>query len=314
MIRFIGLLGECIDQGMIPGYALGLIDGDQVQFLLEGTLDGQGSAVDQDVLYDIASLTKLFTTVRILQLCETNRLSLDMPVKAILHDFTSTTITIRDCLLHRTGFAPSASRRYTLHDDALLQTILGGEDIINPRDQVMVYSCINFILLGEVITAMDGHLQTSFNDHIFTPAGMKHAGFNPDPQANIAPTRRKDGTLQVASVNDSTARALSGVAGNAGLFVSLKDMVAFAQALLDGTLVNPSTIALLETTNVDGRSLGFNRDHGHLYHTGFTGPVFSLDFAKKTAFVLLTNRNIPNDGTAFTTARIDVLRAYYAID
>ena len=313
-MKFIEILDDCIAQEMIPGYAMGLIDKDDTTLLLKGTVDGRANGVNVTTRYDIASLTKLFTTVRILQLCETTSLTLTTRIKTVLPEFEDETITIESCLLHRSGFAPSASKRYTLHDDALKQSILKCEDLINPFNHVMVYSCVNYVILGMVIEALDGNLETSFENHIFSPALMQEAGFNPKAKMQCAPTRTKKGSLQYGIVNDSTAHALNGVAGNAGLFVSLQAMVAFAQALLHGVLLNEATLNMIETVDVESRSLGFNRDHNHLYHTGFTGPLFSIDFKNKTALIVLTNCNIPKSTSNFHATRLDILRAYYMDD
>src|SRR5947208_4671923 len=68
---------------------------------------------------------------------------------------------------------------------------------------------------------------------VYTPLGMRSTMFRPASslRARIAPT---ENALARGEVHDPTARALGGVAGNAGLFSTASDLAVFAQLMLDG--------------------------------------------------------------------------------
>ena len=62
-----------------------------------------------DTIYDLASLSKLFTTIVAMQLVDQGRLDLDAPVVSYLPAFAAHgkgDITIRQLLTHTSGFAP----------------------------------------------------------------------------------------------------------------------------------------------------------------------------------------------------------------
>ena len=111
-------------------------------------------------------------------------------------------------------------------------------------------------------------------------------------------------------MHDHNARALGGVAGNAGLFGSAGGVAALAAEFLPGSrLFEPAELALFSTSRTAGleqeRGVGFRlatagwaaagealspRSVGH---TGFTGTSLMLDPVSGGVYVLLTNRIHP---------------------
>ena len=248
-------------------------------------------------IFDIASLTKLFTTTRILQIMENNKLNLDDKIYSYLPSFKEKKISIRDCLIHKTGFKPSLSGRYTLNRSQIIDSIMNGEDFIESNYNSTQYSCINFVILGLLIETLDQMtLVKSFKQFIFDPLHMNNTSFNPKQKNLCAPTELNNnrGLIQ-GEVHDQTCLAMGGISGNAGLFSSLDDMLLFTQAIMDHRILKKNTIDLLFKTNINKRSLGWNIFKSNvLYHTGFTGPVIVYDRENEKALILLTNRTYPN--------------------
>lgn len=207
------------------------------------------------------------------------------------------------------------------HDEAmhkLANTKLGAK--------VYVYSCINFILLKEIIEVITQMPLNEFLDREFyKPMGLQHCTYRPlqkYKKENIAPTLKKDYFRSVklqGHVHDPDAAFLGGVSGNAGLFSNARDIALIHQMLLNkGTLngkqyLSEATCYLFTTTvsSTGRRGLGFNKPvpsepnknpccpsapMSTYGHTGYTGTACWVDPDNEVIFVFLSNRTYPNDG------------------
>lgn len=157
------------------------------------------------------------------------------------------------------------------------------------------------------------HFEAFVRVEVITLAGMDAAGFLPAPARwpTAMPTY-EDATyrhkINQGDVSDENSYALGGVAGHAGLFASLTDMLAFVRlwALRSPPLLEQATRDLFFTPpapSFSPRALGWvtqaptddNRDCGAwpnstAYHTGYTGTLICIDVETSVSLVLLTNR------------------------
>lgn len=185
------------------------------------------------------------------------------------------------------------------------------------------YSCVNFILLKEVVEAISGDKMDSFLDkNYYRPMNLNHIAYLPlrkHSKNEIAPTLQYDflrkGDLQ-GFVHDESAAFLGGVSGNAGLFATANDVAAIYQMLLDGGeyggkryLSKKSCKLFTSTTSASGRrTLGFDKSlpddpsnspccalaPSQVYgHTGFTGTCCWVDPINRVVYVFLSNRVYP---------------------
>ncbi|MCL4691000.1 MAG: beta-lactamase family protein [Candidatus Hydrogenedentes bacterium] len=180
----------------------------------------------------IASVTKTFVALAIVQLAEQGKLDLDAPVKTYLPRLQladaglSERLTIRDLLCHRYGisnwpitFAEAYSGLIT---DDLYYRELPDSDVKGSWD----YSNLHFTLLGRVIQAVSGESwQEYLRDHILAPAGMPHTtgyasvlyGFDHTAQPmvlergewRVSPLRKTDATMHAAGGMGSSADDLA---------------------------------------------------------------------------------------------------------
>jgi uncharacterized protein YbbC (DUF1343 family) len=196
------------------------------------------------------------------------------------------------------------------------------EKPVSPPGTSYIYSDINFIVLGELVSRVSGK---PFDDYcaenIFKPLVMKDTFFIPTPiqRQRIAPTQYKNGGAEMlcGEVHDPIAYRMGGIAGHAGLFSTAGDLSIFAQMLLNcGTLNNIhilSSQAVKKMTSPQSpagrmplRGLGWeigslsssngngslaNGSYGHL---GYTGASLWIDPFSKTYIIILTNRVHPN--------------------
>lgn len=283
-----------------------------------------------DTLWDLASISKLFTTIVVLQQVEAGRVDLDTPVAGYVPEFAAggkATITVRNLLTHTSGlpaFLPFYSRYPTpeLRLAAALTTpVVAGT---RPGAQY-VYSDIGLIALGVLVQRVTGEgLADAVRDGVTGPLGMRDTGYNPAPELlnRIAATEYEpyvDRGMVRGSVHDENAWALGGVAGHAGVFSTADDLAILCQTLLDGgiyrhhrilsedmirqALVNYNADLLPEFPD-SARGLGFELAK-HWYmdgmtspvtfgHTGFTGTSVVIDPLDQSFLILLSNRVHPD--------------------
>ncbi|MER6404467.1 serine hydrolase domain-containing protein [Streptomyces viridosporus] len=261
-----------------------------------------------DTPFDLASLTKLFTSVAAVQQIERGTLGIDARVGAYLPDFTAAArhgVTVRQLLTHTSGLRPELPL-YACADDAQRLALLRAEPPVGVPG-TYCYSDLNMLLLQHVLERLTGRtLDTLVRDGITRPLGMTATGFGPCPGAAATEDQRRpwakaDRGMLRGEVHDENAWALGGVAGHAGLFSTGRDLAVFCRALLAGgsygpaRILGPDFVDLLFTPP----GLGFALDQpwfmgelagrGAAGHTGFTGTSLVLDRATDTYLVLLAN-------------------------
>ncbi|MBK2403072.1 class A beta-lactamase-related serine hydrolase [Erysipelothrix sp. strain 2 (EsS2-6-Brazil)] len=298
MDLFMNQAHQLVDDGYVSGLAFAVYENGIWTETIYGTTTFEGQKLEETHQFDVASITKLFTTTRILQLCDEKVLSLDEPIQTYINDFKNPEITVSHCLLHRSGLAPSVTGRSEMNREQIYLSVMNCDDLINAPNQETIYSCINFLILGYLIEAVDTDLNQSFSKSIFNPLEMTNTTFNPRQTERCIPTEltEKYGLLQ-GVVHDETARNCGGIAGNAGLFSTLPDLKRFMEAMLtsDSRLLSSKSYEQIRSTNINSRSYGWNRyvfnDIDAYYHTGFTGPL--LVFHDNRAMILLAHRVHP---------------------
>jgi CubicO group peptidase (beta-lactamase class C family) len=278
-----------------------------------------------DTIFDLASITKLFTSIAVLQLVEEGTVTLDAPVAQYLPEFATNDkqdVTVRQLLTHTSGLdADPVPPLWQGYPDipARRQAVLHSA-LKNPPGTVYLYSDINLMTLGFLIEQLSGRsLDQVVREKITAPLGMTDTGFAP-PAARldrIAATEDESspprGMLR-GQVHDENAWALGGVSGHAGIFSTAGDLAILSQAILNGGTYGGARILRADTVGRmirdnnaahpgHAHGLGFELDQmfymGGLSspvtagHTGFTGTSLVIDFKSRSAAVLLTNRVHP---------------------
>ncbi|MFG1666420.1 serine hydrolase domain-containing protein [Streptomyces sp. Y7] len=258
--------------------------------------------------FDLASLTKLFTSVAAVQQIERGTLGIDARVGAYLPDFRAAAyhdITVRQLLTHTSGLRPELPL-YDCADDAERLERLRAEAPIGVPG-TYCYSDLNMLLLQHVLERITGRgLDVLIHDGITRPLGMTATHFGPCPGAAATEDQRRpwakaDRGMLRGVVHDENAWALGGVAGHAGLFSTGRDLAVFCRALLSGgaygpaRVLGPDFVELLLTPPGFGFAvdqpwfMGELAGRGAAGHTGFTGTSLVLDPTTDTFLILLAN-------------------------
>lgn len=267
-----------------------------------------------DTIYDMASLTKMFTTVAALRQLDTGKLKLNSTVASYIPQFAvngKENITILQLFTHTSGFdadpVPALySSNYTTNAERINAILT--QKIINPPGSTFLYSDLNFMSLMLVLERITGQPIDALIYEYTIPLGMKATFFN---RGNIEgpkfPFYRSMATqeFQIAvlgeeepqrpqpvrgTVHDENAWSLGGVSGHAGLFSTVSDTAIFCQMILNnGTygghrILSPEVVDLIfHNFNTkfpgDEHGLGFELNQ---YYTA--GPMRSLLTASHTGF------------------------------
>ena len=218
---------------------------------------------------------------------------------------------------------PVSEKMYASRD--MQQTLLS--EVINTnlrRQNRYAYSCLNFMLLKEVVENISKQDLNEFvQSNFFRKLGATTTTYQPLKYMsidNIAPTEKDDffrKNLIRGYVHDEGAALLGGISGNAGLFSNANDLAKLYQMYLNGgeyggeKFVSDDTMRLFTTTksSVSRRGLGFDKPDVRnnnasptspqapisVYgHTGFTGTSFWVDPDNKMIYIFLSNRVYPS--------------------
>jgi serine-type D-Ala-D-Ala carboxypeptidase len=330
------VLAHAIGARAFPGCAFGAYA--QGKVVLQGALGGSTYDTDAfpiapETVYDIASISKVVaTTTAAMILAERGALEIDTPLGDLLPGFVvgrssgerARHITIRHLLAHNSGLPGYVE---------LFRNARTQEDLVRACLQLPIeaepgtraeYSDPGFILLGKALEAlMRESLATWVRREIFTPLQLRSTDYVPAPARRdlIPPTEEDQGFRHrriQGEVQDENAWVLKGVAGHAGVFSNVPDLLRFAGSVLtaarnderssDPKLFSSQTLerfaerqgpagssrALGWDTPSENSSAGAHFSSRSIGHLGYSGCSLWIDLDAEIAIVLLTNRTWPD--------------------
>jgi CubicO group peptidase (beta-lactamase class C family) len=170
----------------VPGIAYGVIvDGKLLHVAAQGLRDvGTGAPVDTSTVFRIASMTKSFTALAILQLRDAGKLSLDDPAEKYVPELRqlryptsdAPRITIRHLLSHAAGFPednPWGDQQLARTDAELSAFMRGGIPFSNVPGVAYEYSNFGFAILGRIVVNVSGMPYARYiRERVLLPLGM----------------------------------------------------------------------------------------------------------------------------------------------
>ncbi len=244
--------------------------------------DTKAQPADRETLFDLASITKLFTTTAFMTLVEEGKVGLDQPVCTVLPafgglrpilpyedplDWSATVdvsgglkgtvnageVTFRNLLAHNAGLPAWRPFEETANPEAARQMALE-TFFAYPTGERVVYSDVGLILLGMAVEALSGQrLNEVIQARVTAPLRLEDTRFfPPEPHpGNVAPTEfcRWRRRRIIGEVHDENAWRLGGAAGHAGLFSNADELARFGQVYLNGgkPLLKAETVAEMVT-------------------------------------------------------------------
>jgi dipeptidyl aminopeptidase/acylaminoacyl peptidase/CubicO group peptidase (beta-lactamase class C family) len=248
----------------VPGAQLGILRlgpgrDDELVTASTGTLNMNiktGAPVTEDSIFQIGSISKVWTATVIMQLVEEGKLTLRTPVVEILpemrlvNDELTSGITIRHLLTHTSGLDGDVFTDTGRGDDNLELYVKSLVDAAqnHPLGATWSYCNSGFSVLGRVIEVLTGKTwDTAMRDMLFTPLGLTHTVTLPEEAILYAAAVGHVDTGEAQIV--TPAWGLQRSAGPAGLITArVADLLQFARLHMAGGVTQDGTRLLTEET------------------------------------------------------------------
>src|ERR1019366_9159154 len=211
-------------------------------------------------IFRLASISKLFTWVSVMQLQEQGKLDLDTDVNRYL-DFQirpafNKPVTLRNLMTHTGGFEETIDDIIltdTKHAVSLRDYLIRNQPMrIFPPGEIPAYSNYGVGLASYIVQRVSGEpFEQYVQEHIFLPLGMTHSSFYQPvqkPLANLPSEGYRSNTTKPA-----VGFEIFNPVGAGGISSSASDMGHFGQALLNGgeldgkRILKPETLAQMWT-------------------------------------------------------------------
>jgi CubicO group peptidase (beta-lactamase class C family) len=240
-------LQTALDQALaahgVPGAVVGVLRGDERIVVASGSANlGTGVEATPDTLFQIGSISKVYTATLVMQLVHAGLVELDEPVRGALQEFrvkddTATlTITPRQLLSHTSGIQGDHFLDCGRNPDALWRYVSTLDDVGQLHDPEDMFSYCNagYGVLGRLVEEATGdHYARALQRRLVRPLALEHTV----TQAEQAIIHRvaaghhhaEDGTPEVAPWVLSRFNAPVG-----GIIASADDVLTFAALHLHG--------------------------------------------------------------------------------
>ena len=183
-----GMFRDFAVQNHLPGVAYGIVyRGQLIKTGAYGDAEiSRHIAAGSNTCFRIASMSKSFTAMAILQLRDKGKLQLDAPAYTYvpeMHHWKMLTtdaepVTVRELLSHNAGFPednPWGDRQLSLPEKEFKQFLQKGVSFSHTPGEAYEYSNLGFTILGQIITNVSGEAyQDYITHHILQPLGMNH--------------------------------------------------------------------------------------------------------------------------------------------
>ncbi|MGH3301408.1 MAG: serine hydrolase domain-containing protein [Streptosporangiaceae bacterium] len=169
----------------VPGAAIAVCADGQVVEHAAGVLSkATGVEATSDSVFQVGSITKVWTSTLVMQLVDEGKVDLDAPVRRYLSGFrvadeaAASVITVRQLLCHTAGFEGDIFTDTGAGEDCVekfVATLTATSQLFAPGE-MFSYCNAGFCVLGRVVEVLrDKPFDACVRDHLFTPLGLTHA-------------------------------------------------------------------------------------------------------------------------------------------
>lgn len=249
----------------------------------------------EKTVYRIASISKSISAVAIMQLVERGKINLDDDIRTIVPYFPRKRwpVSLRHLMTHTSGirhYKPGefgTKEHYDTVKEAL--AVFMNDPLLFEPGTRFSYSTFGYNILAAVIEEVTGlSFEAYLRKNVWGPAGMTATRL--EKQGDLVPhrargyVRGKNGNFRNAPFTDVSLKWAGG-----GMISTVEDLLRFARAVLDGTLIKASTLQQMLTpyelkngkrTNYGlGFALGRDEKKGRVFghaggSTGFSSRLF----------------------------------------
>ncbi|MEU4442361.1 serine hydrolase domain-containing protein [Actinosynnema sp. NPDC050801] len=247
-------LGELCVAHRVPGASLAVLVDGEIHECATGVLHcGTGVPVTADSVFQIGSITKLYTATLIMQLVAEGKLDLDAPVASVLPGFAvadpvaTRTVTSRQLLTHTSGIDGDFFHDTGRGDDCLAAYVAAcarlGQN--HPPGATMSYGNSGFTVLGRIIEVLTGQVwDVALRERLLDPLGARSTMTLPEDVLRFRSAMGHLGEPGEVPV-PAPVWGLPRSAGPAGTInATAADVLRFARLHLDGGRTPDGTVVL----------------------------------------------------------------------
>jgi CubicO group peptidase (beta-lactamase class C family) len=182
-------LPKLIEKYDVPGAAVAVLsDGEVVEHAAGVLSTATGVEATTDSVFQIGSITKLWTSSLVMQLVDDGEVDLDTPVRSYLPEFriadedAASRVTVRQLLTHTSGFEGDIFTDTGLGDDCVEKYLGVIHDVpqLFPPGDLWSYNNTGFCVLGRLVEVLRGKpYDACLREHLIKPLGITHAATSP---------------------------------------------------------------------------------------------------------------------------------------
>jgi CubicO group peptidase (beta-lactamase class C family) len=249
-------LEELRERHGVPAASVGVLSGDEIDAAASGVLNlATGVEATADSLFQIGSITKVWTATLVMQLVDEGRIELDAPVRRYLPGFrvadeeVSGAVTIRHLLTHTSGIDGDHFADTGRGDDYLERYVETCAELpqVHPLGATMSYCNTGYTILGRVLEVVtDSVWDELLRTQLIGPLGLTHTVTLPE---DVLRFRAAIGHIQPPGqeLMPAPAWGLPRTAGPAGAICSTAvELLEFARLHLEDGLGRDGTRLLSE--------------------------------------------------------------------
>lgn len=272
---------------------------------------GTGEKITTTTNFRLASVTKQFTAMSILQLVQQKKLSLEDPISKYFSSFPDygKKIKIKHLLTHSAGLQDyedlmPSTQTVQLHDTNCLQLMYMTNRLYFPAGTQYKYSNTGYAILALIVEKVSGQdFATYLKENIFKPLGMKTTIAYEAGKSTIS-NRALGHTFQNGSWTETDQSLTSAVLGDGGIYSNTEELAKWISALWNYKLLTPAlqNQAWTATKLDNGKTIDYGfgwhletfKNRVHPFHDGssigFRNSILVFP-TEKLMVVILTNRN-----------------------
>ena len=304
------------------GFAGASRRGNKWKHEVQGWTHENGSKITSNSLFDLASLTKVVATLPLcLVLLNRGELNLNQKINHYVsnagwfQDQSLGDVEVFKLFNHTSGLPAWKPLFAYSNSSSVLKANVLQTNLMEPV--IRCYSDLGWIVLGHLVERItQSKLDQLAKEWVFGPLGMTSTGFKPlETYERIQCVATEDcgwrKELLHGTVHDENAHALGGIAGHAGLFSNLEDLIHYMNAWLNKLAVIglEKEVEMVMNSKSESEGLpayglgwrfapsleysGFGNRSGAMGHTGYTGTSLWFDCHLQEAVILLNNRVYP---------------------
>jgi len=254
------------EEGMFEGAVLVAEDGKVIYKKAFGLADREwGVPNTSDTKFKLASLTKQFTALLVMQLVEEGKIELEGKITDYLPGYRKDTgeqVTIHQLLTHTSGimninrvpgFWPDSVRANIPHD-RFLRTMCSGDLDFEPGTQFS-YCNTGYYLLATIVEEITGKDYAEvLRERIIRPLAMENTGVD-DPEL-ILPKRAAGYTIDVDTYSNAPHYSMAAFKGAGSLYSTVEDLYLWDQALYTDVLLSKKYRDIMFTPYMNGYACG----------------------------------------------------------